>query len=88
MAYLTCPWCLTPQLVADEAPGYRCYTCSAEIAFFACSRCGLVQTVSKRWTRFTCSGCGAVVDLPRRWGYAAEATAGRVRAAGKAWPTP
>lgn len=86
MAYLTCPWCLTPQLVADDASSYRCFTCYAEIGFFPCPGCGLVQTVSKRWTRFTCSGCEAVVDLPRRWGYSAEATAGRVGAAGKAWP--
>jgi hypothetical protein len=34
VAYLTCPWCLTPQLIADEAPEYRCYTCAAEVRFF------------------------------------------------------
>ena len=54
MAYLTCPWCLTPQLIADEAPEYRCYTCAAEVRFFKCPNCSLVQTVSKQWRMFTC----------------------------------
>lgn len=30
MPYLTCPWCLTPQLVADEVNEYHCFTCAAD----------------------------------------------------------
>jgi hypothetical protein len=86
VAYLTCPWCLTPQLVADEASGYRCFTCSAEIAFVTCSSCGFVQTVSKRWTRYTCGRCQAVGELPRRWGYEAGSIAAKVQGTGQSWP--
>ncbi len=86
MAYVTCPACLTPQQVGDEESGYRCFTCAHEIQFFACPHCGLVQTVSKRWTRFVCSRCEKDVDLPRRWGYVPGAVARRVEGAGHSWP--
>lgn len=33
MAYPTCPWSLTPQLIADEAPEYGCSTCNTEVRF-------------------------------------------------------
>jgi len=86
MAYLTCPWCLTPQLIADEAAEYRCFTCSGDIRFFACPECSTIQTVSKRWRAFICERCEAKVDLPHRWGYASSAKALRVQGTGKAWP--
>ena len=86
MAYLTCPWCLTPQLVDDDAITYRCFTCYAEVGFFACSECGLTQTVNKRWKAFTCGRCEAKVDLPRRWSYGSAARAFRVRGSGQGWP--
>lgn len=86
MAYLTCPWCLAPQLVADEVSGYQCFTCYADVVFYACPECSLVQTVSKRWAKFICSNCEAVLDLPRRWGYAAGATALFVKGTGTSWP--
>ena len=86
MAYLTCPWCLTPQMVADEVPGYQCFTCYAEVRFFECPECHLVQTVNQRWTVFTCGNCDARVELPRRWGYVPGASAHRVRGAGQSWP--
>ena len=86
MAYLTCPWCLAPQMVGDDAPGYRCLSCYAEIRFFECPMCHLVQTVNQRWTVFSCGGCGDKVDLPRRWGFMPGAKAGLVRGAGQAWP--
>jgi hypothetical protein len=86
MAYLTCPWCNTPQLVADEAPGYQCFTCYGEIMFFDCPECGYVQTVSKRWTKCICGRCDQVLDLPRRWGYVAGARAIRVEGAAQTWP--
>ena len=86
MAYLTCPWCLTPQLVGDDAPGYQCFTCAAEVKFFECPECHLVQTVSKRWSVFICGNCDTTLDLPRRWGYAPGAKAYLVRGSGQSWP--
>lgn len=86
MGYLTCPWCLTPQQIADDAPGYRCFTCSGEIRFFECPDCTLVQTVSKRWTAFTCEKCSAKVNLPHRWPFSVSARADRVRGTGKPYP--
>ena len=86
MAYLTCPWCLTPQLVGDESIGYQCFTCAAENVFFACTECGYRQTVSKGWTAFTCAKCEKKVDLPRRWGYAVGARAVMVQGHGQPWP--
>jgi len=86
MAYLTCPWCLTPQLIADEAPEYRCFTCAGEIRFFECPRCSTIQTVSKRWRAFTCGSCDAKIDLPYQWSYANSSKAMFVQATGKAWP--
>ena len=64
MAYVTCPWCLTPEQVADEEPGYRCLTCGAEVRFFRCPECGFVQTVNKQWTMFVCGKCEKTIDLP------------------------
>jgi hypothetical protein len=86
MAYLTCPWCLTPQQVADESIEYRCFSCAGEIGFFTCPHCDLSQTVHKRWAAFTCSNCDRKVDLPRRWSYAVGARAVRVKAAGFPYP--
>lgn len=86
MAYLTCPWCLTPQQVQDDAPGYQCFTCYGEIRFFKCPHCAFVQTVNKGWTAFTCGKCEEKVDLPRRWGYTVEARAVLVRGTGQTYP--
>lgn len=86
MAYLTCPWCHTPQHVADEAAEYQCFSCYGDIRFFQCPHCSLVQTVNKRWTAFTCGKCDQKVDLPRRWGYATGAKAGRVEGTGHPHP--
>lgn len=86
MAYLTCPWCLTPQAVGDESIDYLCFTCAAQVGFFACTNCGLRQTVNKRWTAFTCGTCEAKVDLPRRWGYAVADRAREVQGTGHPWP--
>ena len=83
---LTCPWCPTPQLIADEAPEYRCYTCNADVRFFKCPNCSLVQTVSKQWRMFTCGKCDTKQDLPFRWGYDRASTAVRVEGTGKSWP--
>lgn len=85
MAYLTCPWCLTPQIVRDEAYEFRCYTCAAEVRFFKCLNCMLVQTVNKKWRSFTCGGCEQKIDLPYRWGYDPAATAMSVDGTGTSW---
>jgi len=86
MAYVTCPWCLAPQLVGDEADEYRCFTCNGKIRFFQCPHCGLVQSVNRDWAAFTCGKCDRKVDLPRQYGYAGSARA--VRAEGTALPWP
>jgi hypothetical protein len=86
MAYLTCPWCRTPQLIADDAAEYQCFTCYGEIRFFECPNCTTVQTVNKRWKAFTCGKCEQKVDLPYRWGYAEASKALRVRATAHPFP--
>ncbi|HEX2426171.1 MAG TPA: hypothetical protein VHM47_09845 [Actinomycetota bacterium] len=86
MAYLTCPWCMTPQLTSDDADHYQCYTCYAEIRFFTCPSCGVKQTVNQKWAAFTCSGCESKIDLPRRWSYATSTKAREVQAAAYPWP--
>jgi DNA-directed RNA polymerase subunit RPC12/RpoP len=86
VAYLTCPWCLTPQQVGDESIEYRCFTCAAENGFLACPDCGYRQTVSKKWTAVTCGKCEKKVDLPRRWGYAIGTRAYQVQGPGQPWP--
>lgn len=86
MAYLTCPWCLTPQMIADEAYEYRCFTCFAEIRFSTCPECKLVQTVNKGWRAYECSKCRAQVELPLQWRFADSSKAMWVRGTGKPWP--
>lgn len=86
MAYLTCPWCLTPQMVGEDADYYQCFTCYGEIRFTTCPECGFRQTVSKKWTVFTCGNCEAKVELPRRWSYAASTKAREVEGNGRSWP--
>jgi hypothetical protein len=86
MAYLTCPWCRTPQLIGDDAADYRCFTCHAEVRFFECTYCHFVQTVNKGWAAFTCGKCDRKVELPRRWGYSESAKALRVRGVGHPFP--
>lgn len=86
MAYLTCPWCLTPQMVGDDVAEYRCFTCYGEIRFFGCPHCGTVQSVNKRWKAFTCGKCDRKVELPVRWSFAGSAKATRVRATAHPFP--
>jgi hypothetical protein len=86
MAYLTCPWCLTPQMVADDVNEYHCFTCAAEVGFIRCTSCTFVQAVSKRWRAFTCTRCRTKIDLPYRWGYDPNAKAYLVKGTGRSWP--
>jgi transcription initiation factor IIE alpha subunit len=72
--------------VSEEADGYQCFTCYAEVRFFTCPECEFKQTVSKRWEAFTCSRCGEKVDLPKRWSYAASTKAREVEGTGETWP--
>jgi hypothetical protein len=86
MAYLTCPWCRSPQLVADEAAEYQCYTCYGDVRFSKCPNCNLTQTVNKKWTSFTCGKCARKVDIPREWSYATAVKASRVEGIAKPFP--
>lgn len=86
MAWITCPWCRTPQQVADEANEYRCFGCSGDVMIYRCPECSFVQTVNKRWEKFICGKCQQVLDLPRRWSYSREATARFVEGSGISWP--
>lgn len=86
MAYLTCPWCLTPQQVGDESNEYRCFNCSGEIRIYSCPNCSFIQTISKRWRAFICGNCEATIDLPFQFTYSPEARASRVQGTGKSWP--
>ncbi len=86
MAFPTCPWCLTPQLIADDAAEYRCFTCYAEVRFYGCPNCSLVQSVSKGWTAFICGKCDQKVKLPYRWGYAGAAKASGANGTGHPYP--
>ena len=86
MAYLACPWCLTPQLVADDSIAYRCFTCYGEIAFYPCPECGHAQTVNKKWVAFSCGKCDAKVDIPRTRSYALSTKARDVQGYGYQYP--
>jgi hypothetical protein len=86
VAYVTCPWCMTPQLVGDEEDGYRCVTCFGDMRFHTCPDCGFRQTVSEKWTAFTCGNCERKVDLPRRQTFADATRARQVQGIGHPWP--
>lgn len=86
MAYLDCPWCLTPQSVSDEAVNYTCFSCYAEVRFFECPECKFIQTAGMRWEFFTCSKCDAKVRLPRQFSYGTAIKARDVKGKGHTWP--
>ena len=39
MAYLTCPDCMMPNPVGDDAVKYACFSCFAQIIFETCPDC-------------------------------------------------
>jgi len=86
VAYATCPWCLSPQLVGDEVVEYRCFNCNGTNRFAECQECGLVQTVSRSWSAFTCSRCDRKGDLPREVSAATSPRARRAEGTGLPWP--
>ncbi len=86
MAYPTCPGCLVPQQVGDDAISFGCFYCYQEIRFHTCPRCMLAQSVVASWAAFTCSNCGGKVDLPRSVPFQEATKASRVDAVGNPWP--
>ena len=87
MAYLTCPDCMMPNSVGDDAVKYMCFSCSAEIIFENCTTCGVGQAIPSRWqSAFTCGKCGAKVDIPRQRFYSTSAKAKDARGYGYIYP--
>ena len=87
MAYLTCPDCLTPAPVAEDAAKYTCFTCFSEIVFESCPECRFHQSISSRWLRaFTCGRCGGKVAIPHRRSYATSAKAREIQGHGHTYP--
>ena len=87
MAYLTCPDCMVPNPVADDAVKFRCASCAAEIVFERCSECSYDQSIPERWHgAFTCGRCLAKVDIPRTRLYSTSAKAARVQGYGYIYP--
>ena len=87
MAYLTCPDCMMPNHVGDDAIKYHCFSCSAEIVFESCVECHFQQAIPARWqVAFTCGRCGARCDIPRRRMYSTSTKALRVVGYGYVYP--
>ena len=87
MAYLTCPDCMSPSPVADDAVKYLCFSCYAEIAFHECPGCGYRQSIPTRWQRaFTCGKCEKKVDIPHRRTFTTSSKAKQVQGYGYIYP--
>lgn len=87
MAYLTCPDCMMPNPVADDAVKSTCFSCFAEVVFETCQECGFHQSIPKRWqTAFTCGKCGARVPIPRSRMYSTSTKAMAVQGYGYTYP--
>jgi hypothetical protein len=87
MAYLTCPDCMMPNPVPDDASNYRCFTCFAEIIFQRCPECRFNQAIPARWQKaFTCGKCGGMVEIPRRRSYVTSSRANQVEGYGYVYP--
>jgi ribosomal protein S27E len=87
MAYLTCPDCMMPNPVGDDAVKYACFTCYAEIIFETCPACSYKQAIPSRWQRaFTCGHCGDRVDIPRTRTFALSTKAREVVGYGSVYP--
>jgi hypothetical protein len=78
---------MMPNVVADDAIKYHCFSCSAEIVFEACTECRHEQAIPARWqVAFTCAKCNAKVAIPRQRFYSSSAKAGAVRGYGYIYP--
>jgi hypothetical protein len=87
MAYLTCPDCMMPNPVGDEAITYRCFACFSEVVFQTCQTCGYHQSIPARWeSAFACGKCGEKVAIPRRRMYSTSTKAARVQGYGHLYP--
>jgi hypothetical protein len=87
VAYLTCPDCMMPSPVGDDAVAYRCCSCFIEVVFETCAGCGFRQSIPSRWhTAYTCGKCGAKCLLPRRRMYATSTKAFGVEGYGYTYP--
>lgn len=87
MAYLTCPDCMMPNSVGDDAIKYACMSCYAEIVFETCHACAFKQSIPSRWmTAYTCGYCEAKNELPRRRMYSTSTKAIGVRGYGYVYP--
>ncbi|HEX6845144.1 MAG TPA: hypothetical protein VF235_08530 [Actinomycetota bacterium] len=87
MAYLTCPDCMMPNVVADDAIHYWCFSCSAQVIFEGCKRCGYQQAIPARWqVAFTCGQCETRVEIPRQRFYSTSAKAAKVKGYGYVYP--
>ena len=87
MAYLTCPDCLMPNPVADDAVKTTCFSCFAEIVFETCPDCGYQQSIPKRLQgAFTCGRCSARVPIAYSRPYSTTTKAMVVQGHGYAYP--
>jgi hypothetical protein len=87
MAYLTCPDCMMPNPVGDEAIAYRCFACFSEVVFETCRACGYQQSIPARWVAaFACGKCGEKVGIPYRRLYSTSTKARWVQGYGYLYP--
>jgi predicted amidophosphoribosyltransferase len=87
MAYLTCPDCMMPTSVGDDAVKGVCQSCFAEIVFERCPVCGFYQAIPSRWQNaFTCGRCEEKVDIPRTRLYRTSTKARTVEGYGYSYP--
>jgi ribosomal protein S27E len=87
MAYLTCPDCMMPSPVGDDAVKFACMSCWTEIVFETCPECGYKQSIPSRWhTAYTCGKCGIRCELPRRRMYSTSTKALGVEGYGYVYP--
>ena len=86
MAYPICPGCREPQLVADEAVEFRCFTCGTEARFIRCSHCETAQGIPTSWQMFTCGKCRRAVTVPRHIPYDERPRASKVTEVGLTYP--
>jgi hypothetical protein len=87
VAYLTCPDCMMPNHVGDDAVKYQCTSCYAEVVFERCGGCGYQQSIPFRWQgAFTCGRCGARCEIPRQRLYSTSTRALRVEGYGYVYP--
>ena len=87
MAYLTCPDCMMPNPVGDDAVKYACFTCFAEIIFETCPGvrvpAGGPLSVARR---LRCGHCSQRVEIPRQRFFATSTRAKQVEGFGYMYP--